>query len=65
MKRWTLTTRDGGKVHGYEPNVILAYKVATSTAQQCDGGGIITVDDMETNNTIFYTEAVAQATARV
>lgn len=65
MTRWTLTTRDGGKVHGYEPNAILAYKEAVSTAQRCDGGGIITVDDLETKNSIFFTEAVAQATARV
>jgi hypothetical protein len=65
MTRWTLTTRDGGKVHGYEPNAILAYKTALSVAEGSNGGGIITVDDLETKNSIFHTEAVAEATARV
>lgn len=65
MVRWTLTTRDGGIVHGYEPNAILAYKESVKTAKTCKGGGIITVDDFETKNSIFHTEAVAQSTARV
>lgn len=65
MTRWTITTRDGGKNHGYEANAILAYKAVVAIAQRCDGGGIITVDDLETNNTIFFTESVSQEMARV
>jgi hypothetical protein len=60
MVRWTLTTRDGGKVHAYESNAVLAYKKAIETAQGCNGGGIITVDDLESANTLFHTEAVAE-----
>jgi len=60
MVRWTLTTRDGGIVHAYESNAITAYKKAVETAEQCIGGGIITVDDLETKNSLFHTEAVAE-----
>lgn len=61
MVRWTLTTRDGGKVHAYESNAVLAYKKAVEVAQTSSGGGIITVDDLETTNTVFHTEAVAES----
>lgn len=60
MIRWTLTTRDGGIVHGYEANAILAYKTAKSVALTCPGGAVITVDDAETTNTLDYTEDVAE-----
>ena len=61
MVRYTITTRDGGKVHGHEANAILAYKEAVKQAERCSGGGIITVDDLETTNTVFHTESIAEA----
>ena len=58
MVRYTVTSRDGSKVHGYEANQIEAYKKARTIAEGKIGGGIITVDDLETDNTVFHTESV-------
>jgi hypothetical protein len=65
MVRWTLTTRDGGKVHAYESNAVIAYKKAVEAAEQSIGGGIITVDDLETSNSLFHTEAVSEKASLV
>lgn len=62
MVRWTLTSRHG-KTNGYESNAIMAYKKAVANAQECDGGAIITVDDTETDNSIFHTEHVSEVRA--
>lgn len=61
MVRWTVTARDGVKERGEEPNAVLAYKASVALAQQKDGGAIITVDDLDTTNTVFHTEVIAEA----
>jgi len=57
MYRWTATTRNG-KTRGEAKTVDAAKEAARKVCQAAPGGGIITVDDLESSNTTFFTEAV-------
>jgi hypothetical protein len=52
MFRWTVTTRNT-KHYGEEKSIELAKKVATSLAEKSEGGGIVTIDDLENANKTF------------
>jgi hypothetical protein len=51
MYRWTVTTRST-KHKGEEPTIDKARKVATLLAEKSEGGGIVTIDDLENGNNI-------------
>jgi len=57
MYRWTATTRNG-KTRGEAKTVEAAKEAARKVCQTVPGGGIITVDDLESGNTTFITESV-------
>jgi hypothetical protein len=52
MFRWTVTTRNT-KHYGEEKSIEQAKKVATSLAEKSEGGGIVTIDDLENGNKTF------------
>lgn len=59
MFRYTITASNPAQsAVGYEANAILAYKKSITRASQIEGGAIITVDDLESDNTTFHTESV-------
>ena len=57
MYRWTATTRNS-KVRGEAKTLEAAKEAARKVCQSTSGGGIITVDDLESGNTTFITESV-------
>lgn len=52
MYRWTVTTRNT-KHKGEENTLEKARKVATLLAEKSQGGGIVTIDDLDNNNKTF------------
>jgi|LakMenEpi03Aug12_release.lakeMendotaPanAssembly.Ray.scaffolds.fasta_scaffold247269_3 hypothetical protein len=59
MYRWTVTTRST-KHKGEEPTIDKARKVATLLAEKSEGGGIVTIDDLENGNKTFEIFNVSQ-----
>jgi len=57
MYRWTATTRNG-KTRGEAKTIEAAKLAAGKVCEAAPGGGIITVDDLESGNTTFITESV-------
>jgi hypothetical protein len=59
MFRFTVTASNPvNSSVGYQSNAILAYKASVELAASLPGGAIITVDDLESGNTLFHTESV-------
>lgn len=59
MFRWTVTTRNT-KHRGQEATLEAARNVARKLAERSQGGGIVTIDDLEAGRTTFETYHVSE-----
>jgi hypothetical protein len=59
MFRWTVTTRNT-RHRGQERTVEQARRTATILAEKSQGGGIVTIDDLDGKRTTFETFTVIE-----